>query len=143
MSDEKTEGLRAELAVLRAERGALLRWKRWTVAQEMLRRGRASLRSYREEEELYREVDTLLAYGRLLRRVRTRGDTPTLMSEVQAVLDIDPLILSGVELGREPPFDDETTKKLCAMAVADPAPLLDAAERANKLVLELTKGVKA
>lgn len=79
----------------------------------------------------------LREYGRLLRSARTSvtisGSIVT-MHQCAALVGCAVADYSAVEMGRRPPFDEATTRRLCAFLGCDPQPLLDAAARAEEVL---------
>lgn len=135
---EDCDNMRAELARVTKERDELLRWKRWAAAREAVAIGRRATVSQELDAEEWHRV--MKRYGVRLRIARMHAGM--LFSDVQAALGIAPAALSGVELGREPPFDVETTRRLCKFIGTDPAPLIKASAEAMRVVVELTDEVK-
>lgn len=73
----------------------------------------------------------LHAYGKLLRELRADKKT---MHEAAKVAGCTVPVLSGVERGREPPFSEEITLRLCALIGCESDGLLEAARKAEELL---------
>lgn len=126
----------AQLAEVTRERDALARWKRWTTRLEGLDRMEHSLCEYEVYERCVRDACTMRAYGTMLRLIRGQSEAaefPT-MGAAAALLGCTVADYSAVERGRNPPFDEATTRRLCAWLGCDPQPLLDAAKTAEEVL---------
>lgn len=129
---EGTEAaLRDVLAQTERERDALLREKRWRECWEHLHGSSADLDTKSAARRETQRI-ALRGYGQLLRAVRSavlvEGRYVTMLDAARAIGCSVPT-LSDVERSKAPPFDDATTRKLCAYLGCDPAPLLAAAAR--------------
>lgn len=126
----------AQLAEVTRERDALARWKRWTTRLEGLDRMEHSLCEYEVYERCVRDACTMRAYGTMLRLIRGQSEAaefPT-MGAAAALLGCTVADYSAVERGRNPPFDEATTRRLCAWLGCDPQPLLDVAKTAEEVL---------
>jgi hypothetical protein len=131
--------LRAELARVTKERDELLRWKRWTVAREMvLVMGKSMNREDREQSVRWHFA--LTRYGVSLRC--ERQGARLVMSVVQDKLGIPAARLSGVELSREPPLSSAMTRRLCRLIGVDPKPLLRERADALRAMMKLAGSVR-
>lgn len=128
-----------ELARVTAERDALLLWKQWTIARELTLRASKSL-DLAERQRASQWHFAMTTYGLRLRRMRSNADIT--MADVRDKLGISVERLSGVELGREPPFNEETNARLCKLITADESSLLGSAMDAFDAMAELAGNVK-
>ena len=136
MTDD-IEKLRDELMALREELDALLRWKQWTLVCEMV----LWMSRTMSPDDWKRASAWQLALTRYGDRMRAlRQQAGATLGDVQDKLGISPDRLSGVERGREPPFDETTTRRLCSVIGADPQPLIEAAAEATRVMIELAGG---
>lgn len=130
--------MQTALARMAAEKNELLRWKRWRIALDMALM--ASKSTNLEDRQRATEWHFAMhRYGYSLRYERQKAEVTIV--EVQDKLGISATHLSDVELSCEPPFDDETTYRLCWLIGADPASLLLEASEARRVMLELAGGV--
>lgn len=123
----------AELARVTAERDALARWKRWTECWAQLHMGSLDFEADSADERMVRR-ESLREYGDMLRYART--DCGRTMGDVADALGCTVAELSGVERSRNPPFDEATTRKLCAFLGIKPDPLLGALAKAEEALRE-------
>lgn len=89
-----------------------------------------------EDRRLVSLSFTARAYGTMLRLIRGQSEAaefPT-MGAAAALLGCTVADYSAVERGRNPPFDEATTRRLCAWLGCDPQPLLDAAKTAEEVL---------
>lgn len=130
--------MQAALARMAAEKNELLLWKRWTTALDMVVMASKSM-TLEDRQRATVWHFAMTRYGCSLRYARQEANLT--MGDVQDKLGIQVTQLSGVERGREPPFDAATTRRLCALIGVDPEPLLREAEKAVRVMLELAGGV--
>lgn len=120
-----------EVVALTAERDALARWKRWTECWAQLHPSSLDFEADSADERAVRR-EAMREYGDMLRYART--EERRTMGDVADALGCTVVVLSGVERSREPPFDEATTRKLCAFLGCDPGPLLDAAAKCEEAI---------
>lgn len=116
----------------RAERDALLRSKRWSAALKNADAGTSACFDAAVLEQTMERGEKLHAYGKRLRALRT--DAEVTMGDLADYLGVTVPFLSDVERGREPPFDEETTRKICARIGIEADELLAAAEAAEAVL---------
>lgn len=124
----------AQLAEVTRERDALARDLRFVEKRQAVRAAHEFMRELAcgdaavsaAAERAYDD------YGGMLRERRL--DTAWGPSDVAEACGLTADALCAVEQCRRPPFDDDTTRRLCAWLGCDPQPLLDAAARAEEVL---------
>lgn len=107
------------------ERDVFVRRVRWTECRESLTHSSLDFTHGVERDALR---DDMRAYGALLRTAR--GSTS--LADASDAVGCSVPDLSGVERARLPPFNEATTRRLCAFLGCDPGPLLDAAAKCEE-----------
>lgn len=133
-----TSALRDLLAQTERERDTLARWKRWMLAQDAAARLSSADFDHAQFQARCARHAALCAYGDRLRTTRQNSAAGAIgrfyLGDAAAQAGCTVADYSAVERGRNPPFDEATTRKLCAWLGCDPQPLLDAAKAAEEVL---------